>query len=62
MEFIRNPDLFQFDMLDSPAVQQLKGDSKFGGVYQLLTLLLTGDMKVGLLARAWGFKPSRIGF
>jgi translation initiation factor 3 subunit M len=45
VEFIRSPDQFQFDLLESPAVAQLKGDAKHGKVYDLLTVVLNGDLK-----------------
>lgn len=45
-DFIRSADAFQFDMLDSPAVQQLQSDSQHGPVFQLLSLLLAGDVQV----------------
>ena len=45
-DFIRSPETFQFDMLDSPAVQQLQSDSQHGPVFQLLSVLLAGDVQV----------------
>lgn len=33
-------------MLDSPAVQQLQSDSQHGPVFQLLSVLLAGDVQV----------------
>ncbi len=45
-EFIRSPDVFQFDLLESPAVAQLKGDAQFGKLWQLLQIVLDGDLKV----------------
>jgi hypothetical protein len=45
-DFIRSPDTFQFDMLDSPAVQQLQSDPQDGAVFQLLSVLLAGDVQV----------------
>lgn len=44
--FIRNMDTFQFDLLENPAVQQLKGDSQYGTLFRLLELMLAGNMKV----------------
>ncbi|KAK9834766.1 hypothetical protein WJX74_009855 [Apatococcus lobatus] len=43
--FIRNMDTFQFDLLENPAVQQLKGDSQYGSLFSLLELMLEGNMK-----------------
>ena len=45
-EFIRSPDVFQFDLLESPAVAQLKGDAQYGKLWQLLQIVLDGDLKV----------------
>ena len=45
-EFIRSPDIFQFDVLESPAVAQLKGDAQYGKLWQLLQIALDGDLKV----------------
>lgn len=44
--FLRNMDTFQFDLLENPAVQQLKGDSQYGSLFSLLELMLAGNMKV----------------
>lgn len=44
-EFIRSPDVFQFDLLESPAVAQLKGDAQYGKLWQLLQIVLDGDLK-----------------
>ncbi len=46
-DFIRSPETFQFDMLESPAVQQLQSDGQHGPVFALLSLLLAGDVQVG---------------
>ena len=48
-EFIRSPDLFQFDLFESPAITQLKGDSKYGHLYALLEIVLNGDLQVSSL-------------
>ena len=45
-EFIRSPDLFQFDLFESPTITQLKGDTKYGHLYQLLEIILNGNLKV----------------
>lgn len=45
-DFIRSPETFQFDMLESPAVQQLQSDATHGPVFTLLSLLLAGDVQV----------------
>ena len=47
-EFIRSPDLFQFDLFESPAIKQLKGDSKYGHLYELLEIVLNGDLQVSV--------------
>jgi translation initiation factor 3 subunit M len=44
-DFIRSADAFQFDMLESPAVQQLQSDAAHGAVFTLLSLLLAGDVQ-----------------
>ncbi len=45
-EFIRSPDLFQFDLFESPTITQLKGDSEHGHLYQLLEIILNGNLSV----------------
>ena len=45
-EFIRSPDLFQFDLFESPTITQLKGDSQHGHLYQLLEIVLNGNLQV----------------
>ena len=50
-EFIRSPDVFQFDLLGSPAVTQLGEDPQQQPLYQLLQTLLAGDVKVLLFSR-----------
>ena len=47
MYFIRSPDVFQFDLMDSPAVAQLQEDPQHAQTHQLLSLLLAGDVQVG---------------
>lgn len=44
-EFIRSPDLFQFDLFESPTIKQLKGDSQYGHLYQLLEIVLNGNLQ-----------------
>ena len=46
-DFIRSPDTFQFDLLDTPALQQLRSDKGTMPVFTLLSLLLAGDVQVG---------------
>lgn len=48
-EFIRSPDLFQFDLFESPTITQLKGDSQYGHLYQLLEIILNGNLSVSNL-------------
>ena len=45
-EFIRSPDLFQFDLFESPTITQLKGDSQYGHLYELLEIILNGNLAV----------------
>lgn len=45
-EFIANPDEFQFDLLDSPVVQQLARHPKHAPLHKLLITLISGDVKV----------------
>lgn len=45
-DFIRNADLFQFDLLDNPALAELASDPKYQPLYKLLTLVIDGDVKV----------------
>ena len=45
-EFIRSPDLFQFDLFESPTITQLKDDSTNGHLYQLLEIILNGNLQV----------------
>ena len=49
IEFIRSPDLFQFDLFESPTIAQLKGDSQYGHLYQLLEIVLNGSLQASLL-------------
>ena len=51
-EFIRSPDVFQFDLLGSPAVIQLEDDPQQQPLYQLLQVLLAGDVKVLFFKRS----------
>ena len=44
-------DTFQFDLLENPAVQQLKDDSQYKALFHLLELLLAGNMKVSSYRR-----------
>lgn len=49
VDFIRFPDQYQFDLLEADAVMQLREDSDFNVLYQLLSTLLRSDnIKVGL--------------
>ena len=40
-DFIRFPDLYQFDLLEADAVKQLQKDPEYGPLYQLLSIMLT---------------------
>ncbi|CAK9223417.1 unnamed protein product [Sphagnum troendelagicum] len=44
IEFVKSPDMFQCDLLDMPAVQQLSKDAKYAPVYRLLDIFLTGRL------------------
>jgi len=44
-EFISSPDVFQFDLFASPAVKQLQSESEHAPLYQLLSIVLAGDVK-----------------
>ncbi|KAJ6396334.1 hypothetical protein OIU77_021379 [Salix suchowensis] len=41
IEFVKEPDMFQCDLLDMPAVAQLEKDAKYALAYQLLKIFLT---------------------
>ncbi len=45
-EFVRSPEMFQFDLLDNPAVAALARDAQHGALHQLLTIFLSGTVKV----------------
>ncbi|KAK9798952.1 hypothetical protein WJX73_009042 [Symbiochloris irregularis] len=45
VDFARFQDIVQFDLADSPAVTQLKGDSQYGALYTLMGVLLAGDVQ-----------------
>ncbi|CAM8933425.1 unnamed protein product [Rhodiola kirilowii] len=40
VEFIKAPDMFQCDLLDLPAMQQLEADVEHAAIYQLLKIFL----------------------
>lgn len=45
-DFVKSPDAFQFDMADTPALRQLQGDAQHGPLFELLQLLLSGNVQV----------------
>ncbi len=45
-EFIGSGDVFHFDLHASPAVKQLENDEQYAPLFQLLMLLLNGDVQV----------------
>ena len=45
-EFIGSGDVFHFDLHTSPAVKQLEKDEQYAPIYQLLMLLLNGNVQV----------------
>ncbi|CAL8466885.1 g6421 [Coccomyxa elongata] len=49
-DFIRFPELFQFDLLEAEAVAQLHNDKQHGPLHELLTMLLTSSNVKGLEA------------
>ena len=51
-EFIRSPDMFQFDLAANPAVAQLgsSGSSEHRSLHRLLTIFLTGTVQVCVCA------------
>ena len=49
-EFIRSPDVFQFDLAHTSVIRQLEGDPQEGPLYELLQILIRGDVKVGVYA------------
>lgn len=44
-DYARSPDLYVFDLWDSPAVSQLSNDKEAAPVYQLVNILVTGNVK-----------------
>lgn len=46
LDFIRSPDLFHFDVWESPAVQQLGKDAATADAFALLKVLVVGTVKV----------------
>ncbi|PKA63239.1 hypothetical protein AXF42_Ash017707 [Apostasia shenzhenica] len=44
IEFVKYPDMFQSDLLDTPAIAQLEKDGKYALVYQLLKIFLTSRL------------------
>ena len=50
VDFARFQDIVQFDLADSPAITQLKGDAQYGALYNLMGLLLAGDVQVRSMA------------
>lgn len=42
-DFIRFPELFQFDLLEAEAVAQLQNDKQHGPLHEILTMLLTSS-------------------
>ena len=42
---MRSTEVYQFDLLDCPAVAQLRGDPQQGPVYELLSIMLSGDVQ-----------------
>jgi hypothetical protein len=45
-EFVRSPEMFQFDLLDNPAVRALAADPQHAPLHRLLTIFLSGTVKV----------------
>ena len=54
-EFVRFPDQFQFDLLESDPLRQLQRDPEHAQLYRLLTILLTSAdvrVRVGCIAKS----------
>lgn len=51
VDFARFQDIVQFDLADSPAITQLRGDSQYGALYDLMSLLLAGNIPVRIPPR-----------
>ena len=49
-DFINSPDVFQFDLLQNPAIKQLESDSSSEALLSLLNAVLSGDIKVHITA------------
>ena len=45
-EFLGSPDIFTFDLAESPAFAQLQDHAKHSHVHQLLVIFLEGDVQV----------------
>ena len=45
--FIRSSEVYQFDLLECPAVAQLRDDPQQGPTFQLLSIMLSGDVQAG---------------
>lgn len=43
-DYLKSPDLFHFDLKDSPAIAALASNSQYAPLYQLLTIYLTGSV------------------
>lgn len=55
LEFVRSAELFQFDLLDNPALRALASDAQHAPLFQLLTIFLSGTVKVwaGIVVQGW---------
>lgn len=43
-DFVRNPNIYQCDFADAPAVSQLAADAQYAPLYATLTAMLSGDI------------------
>lgn len=46
-EFLRSPDMFQFDLMHAAVIRQLRGDPSQEALFELLQLVIDGNVKVG---------------
>lgn len=53
-EFVRSPDVFQFDLATNPAVAQLSSVKEHAPLHRLLSIFLKGSVQVRLCARRPG--------
>ena len=58
-DFIKFPDMFQFDLLEAEAVTQLRTDAEYGPLFKLLNILLKStSIKVACMILCIGLSQS----